>query len=245
MTGQQPFFTLLDILESEKTVDPERFFQLMKALPGVTNLAYIDLAITGAGITVHRVHHTFGADWERHYRRCGFNRIDPILKLGLNGIRPVDWSLARKRHPTSEPLFEALAGRGFPTEGIAYPLVGRFRRSAMLSINIDVPPARWQAYRRAHGSDFQHLASLFHAGMMEAEIDEMNHNFELVALTYRETEVLAWSAAGKSYWEISRILGIGERTVRHFMSRARQKLNVVSNTQAVAQAVWRNLIPPF
>lgn len=115
----------------------------------------------------------------------------------------------------------------------------------MLSISIDVPAAHWQVYRRAHGSDFQHLASLFHAGLIEAEIDEMDHNFELVSLTYRETEVLAWSAAGKSCCEISQILGIGERTVRHFMSRVRQKLNVVSNTQAVAQAVWRNLIPPF
>lgn len=245
MTGQQPFFDLLDILEDEKAVDPERFFRLMREMPGVANLVYIDLAVTGAGITVHRLHHTFGQEWERYYRRCGFNRIDPVLKLGLNGIRPVDWSLARKRCPSSEPLFAALAERGFPVEGIAYPLVGRFRRSAMLSVNIDVPAAQWPAYRRMHTRDFQHLASLFHAGLMEAEIDEMQHNFELVALTYRETEVLAWSAAGKSYWEISRILGISERTVRHFMSRARQKLNVVSNTQAVAQAVWRNLIPPF
>lgn len=245
MSGQQPFVNLLDILESEKSVDSERFFHLLKTIPGVANLLYIDLAITGAGITVHRLHHTFGPDWERFYRRCGFNRIDPVLKLGLDGIRPVDWSLARKRNPASEPLFAALAEHGFPVEGIAYPLVGRFRRSAMLSINIDVPAAHWQAYRRAHGSDFQHLASLFHAGLIEAEIDERDHTFELVSLTYRETEVLAWSAAGKSYWEISQILGIGERTVRHFMSRARQKLNVVSNTQAVAQAVWRNLIPPF
>lgn len=90
MTCQQPFFNLLDILESEKNVDSERFFRLMKAIPGVANLVYIDLAITGAGITVHRLHHTFGSEWERLYRRCGFNRIDPVLKLGLDGIRPVD-----------------------------------------------------------------------------------------------------------------------------------------------------------
>ncbi|NUS68745.1 MAG: LuxR family transcriptional regulator, partial [Ensifer adhaerens] len=39
------------------------------------------------------------------------------------------------------------------------------------------------------------------------------------------------------------ILGISERTVRFFMTNARRKLNVVSNTQAVAQAVRHALIP--
>ena len=39
------------------------------------------------------------------------------------------------------------------------------------------------------------------------------------------------------------ILGITERTVRYFMANARRKLNVVSNTQAVAEAAWRGLLP--
>ncbi|WP_280113369.1 helix-turn-helix domain-containing protein [Rhizobium sp. PDO1-076] len=61
-------------------------------------------------------------------------------------------------------------------------------------------------------------------------------------LTPREIETLSWVAAGKSYWEIAVILGITERTVRFFMSNARRKLNVVTNPQAVAEALWRKLV---
>ncbi|KQW29710.1 hypothetical protein ASE36_09445 [Rhizobium sp. Root274] len=62
-------------------------------------------------------------------------------------------------------------------------------------------------------------------------------------LTPRECETLAWIAAGKSYWEAAIILGITERTVRYFMANARNKLDVVNNAQAVAEAVWLGLIP--
>jgi LuxR family quorum-sensing system transcriptional regulator SinR len=89
------------------------------------------------------------------------------------------------------------------------------------------------------------LANLFHASLLESDsrIELAEHCAK--ALTHRETEVLGWTAAGKSYWEIGTILGISERTVRFFMTNARRKLNVVSNTQAVAQAVRRDLIPAF
>jgi LuxR family quorum-sensing system transcriptional regulator SinR len=104
-------------------------------------------------------------------------------------------------------------------------------------------PAEWSEYRRCHLRDFQLAANLFHASMLEkaAMVDAMDERD--TRLTSRETEVLTWSAAGKSYWEIATILGISERTVRFFMSNTRRKLNVVSNTQAVAQAVRHALIP--
>jgi len=53
---------------------------------------------------------------------------------------------------------------------------------------------------------------------------------------------LSWGAAGNNYWELAVILGITERTVRFFMSNARRKLNVMTNPQAVAEALWRKLI---
>ncbi len=89
------------------------------------------------------------------------------------------------------------------------------------------------------------LANLFHASLLENENRVGLSNQDAGSLTNRETEVLGWAAAGKSYWEIGTILGISERTVRFFMTNARRKLNVVSNAQAVAQAVRRDLMPTF
>jgi LuxR family transcriptional regulator, quorum-sensing system regulator BjaR1 len=56
------------------------------------------------------------------------------------------------------------------------------------------------------------------------------------ALTPRERECLHWCAKGKTNWEISRILGLSERTVEHYLARAYRKLGSRDRTRAVAAA---------
>jgi LuxR family transcriptional regulator, quorum-sensing system regulator SinR len=245
MADQQAFFDLLDIMENEKLVEAKRFFALMRSTFNIANLLYVDVDVLNAGFAVHRLHHTFSACMVRTYLDEGFLRIDPILRLSMGGIRPVDWATARKLHPESEPLFSAAARHGFGADGVTLPLPTPTRRLAFLAIHADVPAEEWPAYRRCHLRDFQLLANLFHASLLENDSRIRLSEHGAKTLTHRETEVLGWTAAGKSYWEIGTILGISERTVRFFMTNARRKLNVVSNTQAVAQAVRHDLIPTF
>src|SRR5258708_11245469 len=56
-------------------------------------------------------------------------------------------------------------------------------------------------------------------------------------LTAREREVLAWTAQGKSAWEIGEILGIGKRTVDEHAQSSFRKLGAANRTQAVVIAV--------
>ncbi|MBW9062135.1 autoinducer binding domain-containing protein [Rhizobium herbae] len=243
MTDQQAFFDLLDIMENEKLVEAKRFFALMRSTFSIANLLYADVDILTSGFVVHRLHHTFSVSAVRTYLDEGFLRIDPVLRSIMSGVRPVDWATARELHPESEPLFRALKRLGAGTDGVTLPLATPTRRLAFLAIHADVPAEEWPAYRRCHLRDFQLLANLFHASLLENDDHLSEHGDK--TLTHRETEVLGWAAAGKSYWEIGTILGISERTVRFFMTNARRKLNVVSNAQAVAQAVRRDLIPTF
>jgi LuxR family transcriptional regulator, quorum-sensing system regulator BjaR1 len=60
-------------------------------------------------------------------------------------------------------------------------------------------------------------------------------------LTNREREVLAWSAQGKSAWEIGEILGVAKRTVDEHAQSAMRKLGAVNRTQAVAIAIRHRL----
>jgi DNA-binding CsgD family transcriptional regulator len=60
-------------------------------------------------------------------------------------------------------------------------------------------------------------------------------------LSPREKTVLNWMRHGKTNWEISRILGVSERTVRFHVEGIFNKLNVTSRTQAVAYAVENRL----
>ncbi|WEX75962.1 LuxR C-terminal-related transcriptional regulator [Sinorhizobium numidicum] len=243
MTNQQAVLDLLDIVEYGGCAEPERFFALMRRTFNIAHLLYLEAEPLADGLKVCRLHHTFGAYAAEIYLSRALYRIDPILRLALGGVRPVEWATARRRFPECEPLFEAAEEIGLSTEGVALPLPSPAGRMALLAINANMSPAEWSAYRRCHLRDFQLAANLFHASMLEhaamaGAIDERD-----MRLTGRETEVLTWSAAGKSYWEIATILGISERTVRFFMTNARRKLNVVSNTQAVAQAVRHALIP--
>ncbi len=63
-------------------------------------------------------------------------------------------------------------------------------------------------------------------------------------LTAREKEVLTWTAAGKSAWEISVILSISRRTVLTHCEHIRQKFGVPTMIQAVVQALRRRIIAP-
>ncbi|MDB5613385.1 MAG: histidine kinase [Devosia sp.] len=61
-------------------------------------------------------------------------------------------------------------------------------------------------------------------------------------LTPRELEVLHWSSQGKTADVTASILGIGTRTVHHYMSRIIDKLQATNHTHAVAEAMRRNIL---
>jgi len=62
------------------------------------------------------------------------------------------------------------------------------------------------------------------------------------SLTPREREILTWIAAGKTAWEVGKILKIAKRTVEEHCQAAMQKLGAMNRTQAVALAVRDRLI---
>ncbi len=61
-------------------------------------------------------------------------------------------------------------------------------------------------------------------------------------LSARETEILKWAGDGKSRWEISVILHVGNETVKWHVKNILRKLNAVNTTQAVAIAIERGFI---
>jgi DNA-binding CsgD family transcriptional regulator len=63
-----------------------------------------------------------------------------------------------------------------------------------------------------------------------------------IKLTTREKEVLQWSAAGKSSWEISRIVCCTESGVNYHFCNIRRKFGVSSRWTAVVRALEQGLI---
>ena len=75
-----------------------------------------------------------------------------------------------------------------------------------------------------------------------ADDDDSERKRAFKGLSAREIEVLKWMAAGKTNWEIARIIGVTERTVEFHVSQALRRLNAVTRTQAVAEAFRAKVI---
>ena len=63
-----------------------------------------------------------------------------------------------------------------------------------------------------------------------------------VKITERERQVLQWIAAGKSNWEIGKILDISEFTAKNHVQNLLKKLSVTGRAQAVTTAFFSGLI---
>lgn len=63
-----------------------------------------------------------------------------------------------------------------------------------------------------------------------------------ITLTARETEVLQWSARGKSSWEIGQIVRCTEAGVNYHFCNIRRKFGVSSRWTAVVKALDQGLI---
>lgn len=88
-------------------------------------------------------------------------------------------------------------------------------------------------------SGLRSLAQNFHTRILR--LHNVAHA-EAKTMSIRELDCLKWTAAGKTAWEASIIMGISERTVRFHLNAAREKLGCATTTQAVAKAVSQSLI---
>ena len=87
--------------------------------------------------------------------------------------------------------------------------------------------------------DLRVLMNYFHGQLLRINgVDADNE----ILMSARELDCLSWTAAGKTAWEASVILGISERTVRFHLNVAREKLKCTTTTQAVAKAISHQLI---
>ncbi len=221
------YFDLLELLDRQETLDPGDFLARLQNSYRTGRITYIGGMIAHARLRPHNIHDSHRRN-PHHLarllnRRVAFEQIAGLLP----GLQPVELKAWQRSANHDHRI-------------IGYPLPGR---QSCLLVELIATPERLSAWRRAHDRDMLSLGTLLNARLARGSTDVQLEAARARPLTRRERETLAWIAAGKSYWETAVILGISERTIRHFMANAREKLDVVNNAQAVAEAVWRGLIP--
>jgi LuxR family transcriptional regulator, quorum-sensing system regulator SinR len=242
MFNTDVYFDLLDWLDTSQHTTPLDFLTRLQKSYGLAGCLYVDAAYSSSGLLLHRYHHSFGPSAEKSITLLGQPILSNVLAQLIRAIEPVDMEDLQQRDKDCMVLRDKLRDLNLPARAVSYPLLSHDGRGAIFAIAHDLPLEAWRDFRRCYDRDIHRLAGKYHASLIK-KLDSGNNEVTR-KLTRRERETLRWTAAGKSYWETSVILGISERTVRYFMANARLKLDAVSNTQAVAKAVWQGLIPP-
>lgn len=175
--------------------------------------------------------------WLDRYFSNNYLDIDPLIQQATRSMRPLVW--ASDSHET-QPQFWEEAGAHGVRYGWAMSTCGPHMATGLLSL-----ARSGQAITASELDETEMklvwLAHLMHELVGTAEMDASIPE-SACHLTDREREVLRWSASGKTVEDISKILGITERTVTFHVTSSLYKLNVTNKTQAVAKALLLRLI---
>ncbi len=234
------FYDLLDRVSGvvEKG-EGDNFLTLARDCYGLSNVAYLGVNIPNPTHGKHYVQCTYSDAWIKHYVTKDFVSIDPVVRLGLTSIVPLDWSRMNAKMKGYRPIFRAAKDFGVGSQGLTFPIRGLHGETAIFSVNADIPDKEWAALKRIALRDFHVIAHYFHNQVLIKHGQPCN---VLVQLSANEVECLKWAAAGKSTWDTSAILKISERTVKFYLDTARHKLNCLTKTQAVAKAVALGIV---
>jgi DNA-binding CsgD family transcriptional regulator len=204
------------------------FFKVAKDLYGLADVTYVCANIS----IVAR---------KQQYMHCFYS--DTCVKQ-FTSLTPLHLRFAGdagKDVPRSASLEAQANGADAAEEGliITLSLPERCGETAVFGITADRQRSEWREQHTTIIRECRILANYFHSHVLR--INGYDSERELL-ISARELDCLKWTAAGKTAWEASVILGITERTVRFHLNAAREKLNCATTTQAVAKAVANRLI---
>jgi DNA-binding CsgD family transcriptional regulator len=225
--GFQMFETLHACLLTLSALVAERaegvaFFRVAKDLYGLASINYVCINISIGGRGKYFTHCVYSDTCVKQFASNDAIRFEMKIdnKLGSGNIDVLAKS-AVKRSPH-----------------IVLALNKRRGETAFFGI-ISVEPLQRSGQYDALLRECRILANYFHGHVLR-----MNgyDTYPEILISARELDCLKWTAAGKTALEASIILGISERTVRFHLNAAREKLDCVTTTQAVAKAIANQLI---
>jgi len=187
-----------------------------------------------------QIHSDYPDSWRKSYDENSYASIDPIVKHCLSSNRPLIWHREDYQRPVQAIFFEEAACHGFD-KGLALPLHGADGQAGMLCLQ-PADAGRHVEQDMLHSLPLTTLLrdfALEGAVRMCAEPDPI-----LVRLTGREREVLQWSAAGKTTWEIAMIHSCTTAAIDFHFKNIRRKFQVSSRQAAIVKAIQQRLICP-
>lgn len=178
---------------------------------------------------------TYPIAWADHYLRERYERLDPVIAEALATPEPFEWGQefdSQRLSKSQCALLDEATCFGIRC-GFTVPIHDPRGPIAAVTFATDERRPQFQRCIERHRHVLQLMAMYFHAHARRTlSIDRF---IDGIALSPRELECLEWAAAGKSAWDIGRILSISRRTAAFHLDNAKAKLGVHSICQAVAR----------
>ncbi len=163
---------------------------------------------------------------------------DPIVRYGIRSRHPFSWEQAYAYDNRYGSAMQNTARDYSMNDGFMFPM----RRPGSPDGGISLAAERLDISRNEIAE--MQLACAHSYYRLEDLHMNIEQSSEPVSLTPREIDVLQFAAAGKTLWEMSKIMNVSEAAAKDAAKRARNKLNAVNITHAVSTAIARDLILP-
>lgn len=214
------------------------FLKVARSVYPLTTTSYLGLNIPLGADRKRFVQCAYSDSWVKYC--VSREPLGPARLANLATVMPgpLDWSELPET-PAVSKLRSCAAGREASRQILSLPLRPIVGETAVLFVGADMAADDWRDQRKIIQREFQVLANYFHQHILRIYGNDAESQ---ILVSARELDCLKWVAAGKTAWEASVILGISERTVRFHLNAAREKLNCLTTTQAVAKAVSQQLI---
>ena len=183
----------------------------------------------------------YAPNWRQIYDSEKLHYVDPTVAHCLKSTVPLVWEPGIFKSPVEQQFYEEACSYGLRS-GITYPIHGPDNQFGVISFVRDSNSGK------DFMSDLRHVMAslaLIRDFVFESSlkfIPSRTRSLREVRLTNRELECLQWAMAGKSSWEISRILNRSEATINFHIANIKQKFEVGSRQQAIIKAIRLGLL---
>lgn len=187
---------------------------------------------------------SYPEDWAELYTQRKYLNVDSVIADASHAMTPFAWRLEKPkgRVTDKEDVFIKEAGDFGISNGITVPIHAPGGEFATLSATPNMSDRELIRWFQARRHDIHFIGLYFH--VFVGEMLKANSSLSSIELTTRERECLVWTSRGKTAWDISEILNIGESTVVSHLNNARDKFGVYSKHHAVVKAIMLGLILP-
>lgn len=178
-------------------------------------------------------------EWLYLYWKNGYADVDPVFQTALRSPGTQHWKKTYAQLQSAKQLEFAAAAHQFGlVDGVTTGSVDHACGLASFCSFAGGPELDAEQYLPL----VEYMGYHVHMALMRtapAHITTTDHCVK--GLSSREVTILNWMKNGKTNWEIGRILGVSERTVRFHIESIFAKLQVTSRSQAVATAMEHGL----